>query len=240
MSPPTHPRLLRRAPAVLAAAVLLLMVAATPSAQAQQQRQQPAAPAANSAKAASPPAGPVTTVAPLLSSVYSFWLEHGVDRVAGEWVAGWVLPMGRLWPSAAQQLQYFWAVLAREASLDAACPSPALPGGFHGTLDRQGNPIEPTSKTIVQQVRVGDWVCPQGGPSQTHAPCHPSLTPDNNTETQARHLWAFSTLLLSNPVARGLDAAAARKAADSAFNFIKQRMAKPAPGGGASRGGSKG
>jgi hypothetical protein len=27
-----------------------------------------------------------------------------------------------------------------------------LPGGFHGTLDRQGQPMAPTDKTIVQQV----------------------------------------------------------------------------------------
>lgn len=27
-------------------------------------------------------------------------------------------------------------------------------GGFHATLDRQGNPVNPTSKTIIQQVCI--------------------------------------------------------------------------------------
>jgi hypothetical protein len=44
-----------------------------------------------------------------------------------------------------------------------------LPGGFHGTLDRQGQPMAPTGKTIVQQVCYLKVPAVQGGGSSAAA-----------------------------------------------------------------------
>jgi hypothetical protein len=129
-------------------------------------------------------------VAPMLRSVVTFWLRHGLDRESG---------------------------------------------GFHGTLDQQGTPTAPTSKTIVQQVGRAR----ARRRRRAHANVVPLLLTRTRTRArtrsnaQARHLWTFSALLMAQPAAKGFDAAAVRAAADTAHSFMVKHMVKRDTGAGA-------
>lgn len=48
---------------------------------------------------------------------------------------------------------------------------------------------------------------------------------------QARHLWAFSSLLRAQPETRGFSNQAIRSAADTAYTFMRDKMLKDVEGG---------
>lgn len=129
-----------------------------------------------------------------------------------------------------------------------------LAGGFHGTLDRQGKPISPTNKFTVQQVcvRVPSWcglvarwncwvaLTPATNPTCELGCVHATQTSENmhpspsSPAHQARHLWAFSSLLTAQKSAGqtwGLNSKDVRAAADSAYSFMRKYMLRDVEGG---------
>lgn len=48
---------------------------------------------------------------------------------------------------------------------------------------------------------------------------------------QARHLWAFSTLLMAQPESWGFNSKDVRAAADTAYTFMRDKMMRDVKGG---------
>jgi hypothetical protein len=117
----------------------------------------PGAASANAAAAAAPTISNAnnTSAAALLQSVSDFWLRNGVDQQYGELWA--MCPSGVRCCACARGSLRARAACDTHRDTHVTCHAhvlahtPAAAGGIHGTLDRQGQPIPPTNKTIIQQ-----------------------------------------------------------------------------------------
>jgi hypothetical protein len=183
-------------------------------------------------------------IVPLLQDAFTFWLKYGPDKQYGKHnCCHGMGPSTALLRLDMQQLR---------GTADPPSLAPAFSGGFHGTLDRQGNPMNPTNKMIVQQVgtvRTPHAVACRSN-QQLQLPTQHATSPARLRRTatatqhttssvmspcvlllQSRHLWAFSSLLMAKPETWGFKSSEVRAAADTAYKFMRDNMLRDVDGG---------